>query len=155
MEIKYNLNGKTLCAELKGELDEYTAEYVRLTLDSFLKEKETKDAEELILDFSSVSFMDSTGIGVLLGRYNKFSKKIPYPELKIRKMTSRWGVCNTRLKTITLNLELIKRDIKYLDYVIVHELSHLVHGDHSSRFWDLVGINYEGYKEIRKEMRDF
>ena len=87
--------------------------------------------------------------------YNKFSKKIPYPELKIRKMTSRWGVCNTRLKTITLNLELIKRDIKYLDYVIVHELSHLVHGDHSSRFWDLVGINYEGYKEIRKEMRDF
>ena len=87
--------------------------------------------------------------------YNKFSKKIPYPELKIRKMTSRWGVCNTRLKTITLNLELIKRDIKYLDYVIVHELSHLVHGDHSSRFWDLVGTNYEGYKEIRKEMRDF
>ena len=74
VEIKYNLNGKTLCAELKGELDEYTAEYVRLTLDSFLKEKETKDAEELILDFSSVSFMDSTGIGVLLGRYNKFNK---------------------------------------------------------------------------------
>ena len=87
--------------------------------------------------------------------YNNFSKKIPYPELKIRKMTSRWGVCNTRLKTITLNLELIKRDIKYLDYVIVHELSHLVHGDHSSRFWDLVGVNYESYKEIRKEMRDF
>lgn len=87
--------------------------------------------------------------------YNKFSRKIPYPELKIRKMTSRWGVCNTRLKTITLNLELIKRDIKYLDYVIVHELSHLIYGDHSSRFWSLVEDNMEDYKEIRKEMRDF
>ena len=68
-------------------------------------------------------------------QYSRFSKRIPYPTLRIRKMTSRWGVCNIRTKVLTLNLELIKRDIKYLDYVIVHELSHLIHGDHSSDFW--------------------
>ena len=87
--------------------------------------------------------------------YNSFSKKVPYPSLKIRKMTSRWGVCNIKLKTITLNLELIKRDTKYLDYVIVHELSHLVHGDHSARFWNLVENNCPDYKKIVKEMKDF
>ena len=87
--------------------------------------------------------------------YNNFSRDIPYPDLRIRKMTTRWGVCNTRSKTITLNLELIKRDIKYLDYVIVHELSHLIYGDHSNSFWSLVEENYSDYKKIRKEMKDF
>lgn len=87
--------------------------------------------------------------------YHEYSRKIPYPGLRIRKMTSRWGVCNTKLKVITLNLELIKRDLKYLDYVIVHELSHLLEGNHSSRFWSLVEENCPNYKEIKKEMRLF
>lgn len=88
-------------------------------------------------------------------QYSKFSRRIPYPTLRIRKMTSRWGVCNIRTKVLTLNLELIKRDIKYLDYVIVHELSHLIHGDHSSDFWKLVGENMPDYKKYREEMKEF
>lgn len=87
--------------------------------------------------------------------YQKFSEKIPYPDLKIRKMTSRWGVCNTKLITVTLNLELIKRDTKYLDYVIMHELSHLIEANHSPSFWKIVEKNCPDYKEIRKEMKFF
>lgn len=87
--------------------------------------------------------------------YNKFSQKIPKPSLRIRKMTTRWGVCNVKTKKITLNLELIKRNIKYLDYVIIHELSHLIHGNHSAYFWALVEENYPEYKKIVKEMKEF
>lgn len=87
--------------------------------------------------------------------YNNFTRKIPYPKLRIRKMTSRWGVCNVLTHIITLNLELIKRDIKYLDYVIVHELSHLIHGDHSDRFWKLVEDNMPDYRKYREEMKEF
>lgn len=87
--------------------------------------------------------------------YHRFSRKIPYPSLKIRKMTTRWGVCNVKTKTITLNLELIKREVKYLDYVIVHELSHLIYANHSSKFWDLVEENMPEYKKYRKEMKEF
>lgn len=87
--------------------------------------------------------------------YNRFSKNIPYPALRIRKMTTRWGVCNTKSKTVTLNLELMKRDLKYLDYVIVHELSHLIHPNHSKNFWELVEENCPSYKQIKKEMKDF
>lgn len=85
--------------------------------------------------------------------YNNFSKNIPYPSLTIRKMTTRWGVNNKKLKKITLNSELIYMDIKYLDYVIVHELSHFIHFDHSKAFWSLVEENCPNYKQIRKEMR--
>ena len=87
--------------------------------------------------------------------YEKYSRNIPYPKLRIRKMTSRWGVCNTRSHVITLNLELIKRDICYLDYVINHEMSHLIYGDHSSAFWKLVETNMPDYKKYRDEMKEF
>ena len=70
-------------------------------------------------------------------------------------MTSRWGVCNVSTHVITLNLELIKRDTSYLDYVIIHELSHLIHGDHSNRFWKLVEDNMPDYKKYREEMKEF
>lgn len=86
--------------------------------------------------------------------YNIYSKKIPYPSLTIRKMKSRWGVCNTRLKRVTLNLELIKKDIRCLDYVIMHELSHFIYQDHSKKFWGLVEENFPRCKEIRKLMKE-
>ena len=87
--------------------------------------------------------------------YNHFSRNIPHPKLRIRKMKSRWGVCNIKTYNITLNLELIKRELKYLDYVIIHELTHLVYGDHSSAFWSVVEENLPNYKEIRKDMKEF
>lgn len=87
--------------------------------------------------------------------YSIFTKKIPYPSLTIRKMTSRWGVCNSKLKRVTLNLELIKRDICCLDYVIVHELSHFKEMNHSDKFWKVVEENYPNYKKIRKIMKDY
>ena len=85
--------------------------------------------------------------------YSIFTEKIPYPVLSIRKMTTRWGVNNRVSKKVTLNSELIHMDIKYLDYVIVHELSHFIHFDHSKSFWSLVEKNCPDYKQIRKEMR--
>lgn len=86
--------------------------------------------------------------------YKSFRENIPYPTLKIRRMTSRWGVCNRRNTSITLNLELIKWDIMYIDYVIVHELSHFVHFDHSQAFWNLVAVYIPNYKILRKKLRE-
>ena len=86
--------------------------------------------------------------------YNQIEEDIPYPALKIRNMKTRWGVCNVKTKTITLNLELIKMPEKYLDYVIIHELCHLKHPNHSKDFWNMV-LKYEPlYKKIRKEMKN-
>ena len=87
--------------------------------------------------------------------YNNFDRKIPYPSLTIRKMTSRWGVCNSKLVRVTLNLELIKKDISCLDYVIVHELAHFIEMNHSSRFWNVVEANYPNYKKVRRIMKNY
>lgn len=87
--------------------------------------------------------------------YNNFTDTIPYPTLRIRKMTSRWGVCNYKKIVITLNSELIKRDLKYLDYVICHELSHLLEHNHSKAFWQIVEKNCPDYKILRKQMKEY
>lgn len=87
-------------------------------------------------------------------QYHKFSRRIPYPSLKIRKMTSRWGVCNIKNNNVTLNYQLSMYDICCLDYVIVHELSHFIHPNHSKDFWNLVGKYYPRYKECRKMLKE-
>ncbi len=86
--------------------------------------------------------------------YHKFKENIEEPTLKIRRMKTRWGVCNTKTKNITLNLELMHYDLDCLDYVIVHELAHLIVPNHSKQFWNVVSKYYPNYKEIRKKLRD-
>lgn len=85
--------------------------------------------------------------------YNIFEEKIPYPKLKIRNMKTRWGVCNIRDNSVTLNSKLIEFDIEKLNYVIIHELSHFIHFNHSKEFWNLVSKYEPNYKRIRKEMK--
>ncbi len=86
--------------------------------------------------------------------YQQFEEPIHKPKLKFRKMKTRWGVCNRRDDSITLNTRLLEYDTKYLDYVIIHELSHLVHFDHSKAFWEVVSKYCPDYQILRKEMRD-
>ena len=85
--------------------------------------------------------------------YNSFSRNIPHPTLTVRKMTTRWGVCNTKSMTVTLNTELIHKKPYLIDYVIVHELSHFSHMNHSAAFWKCVEKHYPRYKEARKELK--
>ena len=87
--------------------------------------------------------------------YDNFCFEIPYPSLTIRKMTTRWGVCNSKLKRVTLNLELIKKEVECLDYVVVHELSHFIEMNHSNKFWKVVEKNYPNYKNIRRKMKNY
>lgn len=87
--------------------------------------------------------------------YDVFEEKIPYPKLKVRKMKTRWGVCNKRDNSVTLNLDLIKKDPSYLNYVIVHELSHFVHFNHSKSFWQLVEKYCPEYKKVRKDLKEY
>ncbi len=85
--------------------------------------------------------------------------KILFPNLpdfsiRIRKMKTRWGVCNRSNNTVTLNSELLKKDVSLLDYVIIHELCHFKHPNHSAAFWQEVSKYYPYYKLARKRLRE-
>lgn len=80
-------------------------------------------------------------------------RNIPPFSLRIRKMSSRWGVNNVTKKVITLNSELLKKDVSLIDYVIVHEMCHFYEGNHSDKFWYQVSLRYPDYKLARKRLR--
>ena len=80
-------------------------------------------------------------------------RNIPPFSLRIRKMTSRWGVNNVTKRIITLNSELLKKDVSLIDYVIVHEMCHFYEGNHSDKFWYQVSLRYPDYKIARKRLR--
>jgi predicted metal-dependent hydrolase len=66
--------------------------------------------------------------------------------VKVRRYKSRWGSCNSK-KNLTFNLLLamVPRDV--FDYVIIHELAHLTHMNHSADFWQLVATHHPDYKK--------
>lgn len=72
MKISYRRRGSLLSIRLAGELDQHCAESLRGELDRLLDETQ---AGALELDMSGVRFMDSSGLGVILGRYKKLSAK--------------------------------------------------------------------------------
>jgi predicted metal-dependent hydrolase len=77
---------------------------------------------------------------------------IPYPALRIRKMTSRWGSCATASGRINLNLWLVKAPVDCIDYVVVHELCHFKVRSHGPRFWKLVARFLPDCAERRKRL---
>lgn len=80
--------------------------------------------------------------------------RISMPELKLRKMKSRWGSCIAAKKTITLNKRLIQAPRPAIEYVVVHELAHFVHQNHSRAFYDLVRSVMPDYKERKKLLKE-
>ena len=71
MEVMFQSSGHVLITLLRGDIDHHTASALRQTIDQSMKEFGCSD---LVMDFSGVGFMDSAGIGVVLGRYKKLMK---------------------------------------------------------------------------------
>lgn len=70
----------------------------------------------------------------------------------IRNMKTRWGSCNTRDKKIWLNLQLVKKPIECLEYVIVHELAHLLERNHNHIFYGHMDRFLPDWKETREKL---
>jgi len=87
--------------------------------------------------------------------YNLFlDYNIKKPSLKFRTMKTRWGSCNYVKSVITLNTNLKFCTEEQIDYVIIHEFSHLIVPNHSKDFYDIVSRFCPDYKRVRKEMKE-
>lgn len=75
------------------------------------------------------------------------------PVIKVRAMKSRWGSYHKHTNSISLNLALIKAPREHLEYVVAHELTHLMHLDHSSGFREALSGIMPDWKARRSELR--
>ena len=78
--------------------------------------------------------------------------KIQRPQICIRKMKTLWGSCSKHLNKITLNEYLLKADIRCIEYVVFHELTHLIYNAHNQDFYDFLTIYMPDWKERKKRL---
>lgn len=70
----------------------------------------------------------------------------------LQRMKTKWGACNPRAGNVRLNTELVKKPRDLLEYVVVHEMLHLVEPTHSERFIALMTKHYPAWREARAEL---
>ena len=80
------------------------------------------------------------------------SMEVKVKEFGIKKMKTKWGTCNIEAQRIWLNLELAKKPIPCLEYIIIHEMTHLLERNHNSRFVALMNSFLPNWKEIKDEL---
>lgn len=88
---------------------------------------------------------------VYLEKYTKLMELYP-KKIKIKPLKSAWGICYSS-GTITFNLNLIKVPLNIIEYLVIHELGHLKHPNHSKEYWEYIGVYIENPKFSRKWLR--
>lgn len=79
---------------------------------------------------------------------------LDYGRVRVKDMKTRWGSCSYE-KHLNFHYRLLFLPIELADYVIIHELCHLVHLNHAKSFWDLVAQAVPDYKKRRRELRRY
>ncbi len=72
----------------------------------------------------------------------------------LQRMKTKWGSCNHKLRHIRLNTQLVTKPRDLLEYVIVHEMVHLIEPTHSDRFLTILGEHYPTWREARAELNE-
>lgn len=72
----------------------------------------------------------------------------------IRNMQTRWGSCNSRKGYINLNLNLIEKPIELIEYVVLHELTHLIYPHHKKSFYDFIASIMPNFRDLEKALNN-
>ncbi len=106
--------------------------------------------KELLMGWYGARAMDKIGEKTAL-----YAARIGAPprQVSLKTLKSRWGSCSTTGR-ISLAWNIIMAPEEVLDYLIVHELCHLVYHDHSAAYWDLVGSILSDHRQRRKWLRE-
>lgn len=112
---------------------EATKEQRKKMIDTLYKEALAKEIPQLMAKWEQIIGVKATGFSV-------------------RDMKTRWGTCNVRTKKVCLSLQLARKHPKCLEYVIVHELVHLLEGSHNHIFKNYMDHFLPGWRQIKQEM---
>lgn len=119
---------------------------VKISLPDTLKEEEVKE----IVDKGIKNILKQNTECILQQRLHYWSQKmqIPYHSFKVRDTISKFGSCKPATKQLYFNARLAMLSQEKIDAIIVHELCHIIHRNHSQEFYNLVKSYIPNYKEI-------
>lgn len=89
-----------------------------------------------------------------LNIFNSNGHNISFNRVKISLLKSRWGSCSYKNKNLSFNIKLMMLPNNVIDYIIIHELAHLIYPNHSKEFWKIVEMYCKEYKQYNKYLKD-
>ena len=112
---------------------------------------EQKLISKLLIKFAQKFFLPAIQKKVLF--YNEKYFKKPINDIKLKYNKSNWGSCSTG-QNLNFSVRLFFAPDQAIDYVVIHELAHLIEMNHSDRFWQIVSDIMPDYKEMEKILKD-
>lgn len=129
-------------------------------------------SNESFVIYTPLSLTNKNQQPILLQKINQFLKVIAQPiflerlrywekilqinanAFDLRVMKTKWGVCFHQTGKIVLNVKLIHFSYQVIDYVVIHELVHLIYPHHQTEFWNLVALYCPDYHNIKKILKN-
>jgi predicted metal-dependent hydrolase len=90
-------------------------------------------------------------VPMLIAKWEKVMA-VEVKDFGVKKMKTKWGTCNIEAQRIWVNLELAKKPSNCLEYIIVHEMTHLLERNHNTRFVALMNQFIPNWKEVKEEL---
>ncbi|EKN42554.1 zinc-dependent protease, partial [Clostridium botulinum CFSAN001627] len=114
-----------------------------------------KEKREVIIKDNLEKFYKEKAVKVLKERTDYYSNilKVAPKNIVIKNQKTLWGSCSSK-GNINYNYKIVMAPLKILDYIVVHELCHLVHMNHSKDFWQLVESIIPDFKERRNWLKE-
>jgi hypothetical protein len=133
----------------------FRGQIVELDTLSVLHKKIKSDSNELDIIKYYHQFYKNEALLTLPSRISYYAKKMGYEPSQIRykKMLRRWGSCSST-GVVTFNTLMMQLSYEHIDYIIVHELAHLKHMNHSREFHGFVKSILENEKQLRQELKE-
>ena len=103
----------------------------------------------------AIKYLDSIVNTFLNFYFEKYFSTLNKPSIKYKKMKSMWGNCKYTKGVITLNTYLIKAPTDCIEYVVVHELAHLIYHDHGKEFKNFLTTLLPNWKNIKKKLNEY
>jgi predicted metal-dependent hydrolase len=119
-------------------------------IELFVHPNATKEQKEALLQ----SWYRQQLKEIVLPYITKLEKKmnVKVSEVAIRTMKTRWGTCNIKVKRIWLNTELAKKPVESIEYVLTHEMVHLLERNHNEKFIAYMDKFSPKWKHLREEL---
>ena len=152
IQLKLNSSKETIKYDLNSEFL-YLNELINIKNDKRFKNFKSNLSEENLQKQHDI-YYKKIALEFLAERLEIWAKtlSLEYSEMKVRKMKRRWGSCSSK-RVITFNIYLMKHSLEVIDYVIVHELSHLLQMNHSKKFYAIIAKYLPNYKATEKQIQ--
>lgn len=148
----FHQNGKN--SHRLGETIRYRGENIPVNHFPSLQKKIERRAKNINIEKYYIQFYREEAVLTLPSRIEYYVRKMGLrpSEIRFKKMRRRWGSCEAR-GIVTFNTLMMQLAYEHIDYIIVHELAHLKHMNHSKAFHDFVRLYLPEEKRLRKELK--